>query len=330
MGNVKMTDVARAAGVSLTTVGRALYGGYVSEDKRKRIEQVAHELGYIPNKAARGLKSNKSELIGHLLQYNANQLYVKIAGGIEHSALKRGLSVIASTMYTHDDGEPLLEDFRGRGVDGIIITSNGSIGRDTVARLVTLGIPVVMVERSAGVPGTDSVLINDAGGAHAAVSSLMQVGRRSIAFIGCKDIGSYVEVDRRKGYEQALSDGGLAVDRRLTVYTDSYGHGEGYRAMKAILDSGAQPDGVFCTSDILAAGAMQLLYQRRIRIPDDISIVGYDDTISTLLSPRISSVALDISKIGECAVDMLTTRREEPGREDRTVYIDTIFMDRHS
>lgn len=358
MNQVTMSDVAKAAGVSLTTVGRVLHGGYISQEKREKIERAIRELGYIPNKAASGLKSSKSHMIGHLMQFNPNQLYANIASGIERSAMARGYSVLALTMYSPKEEEVMLQELLGRGVDGIVITSNTRIRRETVERLVRQEIPVAMVERTLGLPGIDSIMVNDRGGAFSAVEALCRKGRRRIGFVGPGDFGSQVEESRFDGYGQALRAGGLALKEEWVVRTKGYSCKDGYEAARRLFGAGEMegsghgslaavhdgpdnlkgmqddmpgiPDAVFCASDILAAGVLQYLYARGLRVPEDVSVTGYDDTLASYLSPKLSSVALDVEAMGEQVLEMLLSREPDPGREARTVYIDTVYVDRDS
>ena len=327
MANAKLADVARAAGVSLTTVGRVLHGGYVSEDKRERVEKAVKELGYVPNKMAQSLKMRESRMIGNLMRFNPNLLYEQISKGIGRAAGEKGYGVYAVTDY---DGnvENQIDELIARKVDAVVIISFSSVKADEIAKITAAGIPVVMVERTQNIPGVDRVVINDIGGAYDATTALIKNGRTNISFVGVKPLDKTVELERRQGYEKALTDAGIEICDSYIREAESYGPESGYKAAKSIYESGARPDGFFCTSDLLASGVMQYLYEKSISIPDEVAIVGYDDTISHVLAPKISSVGLDAEKIGDCVMDMILTRLKDKEMEPREARIDTVFVDR--
>lgn len=327
MANSRMTDVAKAAGVSLTTVGRVLNGGYVSEDKRKRVNDAIQKLGYVPNKMARSLKVSESKFIGILLRHNDNQLYAKIGAGIERAIEKAGYNALS---MTHIDGkyEPQIDEFISRKVDAIIIPSNGELDIKLLEKLQNAGIPVVLVEREReALQHHDFVMINDIGGAKKAVNFLIEKGRKRIGFIGASSYGS-VEKERYTGYCEALQDAGLQIDENIIYAHGRYNLDDGYIGMKKFIEEKADFDAVYCTSDILAAGAMQALYEYGIKVPDEVMLVGYDDTIARLLSPPITSVALDLEGLGEAAVNFALSRIKEPELDSRFIRIDTVLHER--
>lgn len=327
MANAKLADVAKAAGVSLTTVGRVLHGGYVSEDKRERVEKAVKELGYVPNKMAQSLKKQESKMIGHLMRFNPNLLYAQISSGIVRAASAKGYGVYAMTNYD-SDVESAVDELIARKVDAVVIISYASIGEELLSKITAAGIPVVMVERTIHLPGVDRVVINDIGGAYDATTALINNGRTNISFVGVKPFDRSVELERRQGYENALKDHGMKIIPENICEAKTYSAEQGYIAAKTIYESGAMPDAFFCTSDILASGVMQYLYERKISIPEQVAVVGYDDTISHMLAPQISSVALDTEKIGECVMDMILTRLKDRDADPRETRIDTILIDR--
>lgn len=327
MANAKLADVARLAGVSLTTVGRVLHGGYVSDDKRERVEEAVKKLGYVPNKMAQGLKMKESKMIGNLMRFNPNLLYEQISKGIGRAAGEYGYGVYAMTDY---DGnvETQVDELISRKVDAVVAISFASLKKELIEKIISAGIPVVMVERTVNMPGVDRVVINDIGGAYDATTALIGNGRTNIAFVGVKPFDKSVEIERREGYENALKDAGLQIKPEIICETEGYSAECGYTAAKAIYEGGAMPDAFFCTSDLLASGVMQYLYEKKINIPAQVAVAGYDDTISHMLAPKISSVALDTEKIGECVMEMIVTRLKNKDMESRETRIDTIFIDR--
>ncbi|WP_138751315.1 LacI family DNA-binding transcriptional regulator [Paenibacillus sinopodophylli] len=328
---IKMSDVAKAAGVSLATVGRVLHNnGYVSEAKRKEIEQIIKETGYIPNKIAQGLKKSRSKIIGHLTLFNNNMQFKEISSAINMAASNSGYHVLTMTShYGMGDEEQQLNDLIGHRVDGIIITSYHSISMELIGRLIEQNIPVVMIERTYEIPMVDRIVVNDHAISLNAVRHIVHKGHRRIAFIGAA-LEHQVETDRFTGYIDALNEAGIVPHEEWVNVMSEYSVEEGRKAIGILLNAKQPPTAIFMTSDIYACGVMQILYERGLRVPDDLSLIGYDNTLSALLSPPITSVGLPFKEIGEHALDLLIRRMNDNSALSRTIRIDPFLMDRHT
>lgn len=234
---VKMSDIARAAGVSLATVGRVLHkSGYVSEESRETIERLIQELGYVPNKMAQGLKNRQSRLIGHLMVFNPNMLYAKISLAVNHAALEHGFQVL--TMTGHPDlheEEAQINEMIGHRVDGIIITSNPFFPESLLYKLSALNIPVVLIERTRNLPFVDGIQVNDLAGSFEAVWHIIQKGHRQIGFIGMQPFHE-VENLRHQGYCDALKQAGLEVTSEYLCFMPAYSVECGYAGMERLLN----------------------------------------------------------------------------------------------
>ena len=243
MQNIKMTDVAKAAGVSLATVGRVIHNnGYVSESNREKINKAIEDLGYVPNKMARSLKSNHSKMLGHFVIFNENMLYARIGSAINEAAAENGYSIFTLTAYRDSDDEnALIDEFISRKVDGVIITSNDSVPAKTVEKLIKLKIPTLMIERAYDLPMVDRVLVNDVGGAQRAVEELISKGKKSIGYIGRMSDGYFVEEDRKVGYINALEQSKVPFNEKLMAEMDSYSCESGYLGAKLIYENGEIP-----------------------------------------------------------------------------------------
>ena len=320
MNNVTLQDVAQAAGVSLATVSRALHGGYVSAEKRRRIEEAVRALRYIPNQSAAALKRNRSRTIGHLMHFHDNLLASRINTGLARAAREKGYSLFSVTSSGGEDSRRMAEELISRRMDGMVVTSCRELPAETAAHLAEVGIPTVLIERWAPGAVGDRIRIDDVAGARCAVAQRLAAGRKRVAFIGCGDFSQEVERQRLWGYREALESAGVPEETRLIRLTEAYTPEEGRQAMEAILESGGC-DAVFCASDLLAAGVLQSLYRRSIRVPDQIAVTGYDNTVSAMLSPQISSVALDCDEIGRQALALLLRRMEDPALEEKEITI---------
>ncbi|MBY0215312.1 LacI family DNA-binding transcriptional regulator [Paenibacillus illinoisensis] len=329
--NIKMTDIAKKAGVSLATVGRVLHNnGYVSKEKREQIEQIIKETGYVPNKIAQGLKASRSNIFGHLTLFNDNMQYKGISSAINASAVKEGYQVLTLT-YHEDSGEEehQINELIGHRVEGVFITSNCSIPEKLIRRLSDEQIPVVMIERTYDMPQVDRIVVNDFLGSHGAVRHMIEKGHRQIGFIG-SELTQQVEIDRYQGYLKALEEVNIIADNAWIKLMPDYTLDFGRQAMNELLNSDSPPSAVFMTSDIFACGVLQTLYDQKLRVPEDISLIGYDNTLSALLSPPLTSVGLPYNKIGEHAVELLLRRIKDFSYESSTIEIEPFLMDRRT
>lgn len=322
-----MSDVAKAAKVSITTVGRVIHNnGFVSDDVRARVEKAIQELEYIPNRMARALKQQKSGIIGSLVVYNQNNLYQRINSSVIKAVENNGYKLITmeGRHNSNDEGD-LIDQFIGMQVDGLVITSNGSITSEMFDRLHSQKIPVVAIERTYDYPYIDGLVVKDFEGAYSAVKSCINHGHRRIALISSR-LEQSVEKERYRGYTSALADNGIELDTKLIYLASGYSLEEGCTAMKKLL--AVSPTAVFCTADTFAAGAMQVLYQCGKKIPDDISIIGYDNVLSAQLAPPINSVDLAIKDIGETVLSMLKRRMADINAPSVSKELGTVYVDR--
>lgn len=324
-----MSDIAREAGVSIATVGRVIHNnGYVSIDARKRVEAAVERLGYVPNTMARALKKQKSGIIGSFVVYNQNNLYQKINNSVIKAAEVNGYKIVTiGGRLDHDDEEDIINQFIGMQVDGLVITSNKNMPSKLFDKLHSLSIPVVAIERTYDHPYVDNIVVKDVEGTYSAAEAFIKKGHKAVALIASQ--GTHpVEVYRLRGFKQAMTDAGLALN--LIKQAEQYSVQGGYDAMKELLAAETKPTGVVCTADTLAAGAMQALYEAGLRVPEDMSITGYDNELAAQLAPPISSVDLAVGQIGEKLFSLLDRRMNQIDCAGKAEYLDTVFVDRNS
>ncbi len=326
---VKMSDIAKAAGASVSTVGRVLHGnGYVSQDARERIEKAIKELGYIPNQSAKTLKSHRSGIIGSLVLQNPNGLYYQINDSILTAAEKSGYKLVTMEVPMAGQAEErLIRSFVGLGVDGLVITSNASVPAACFELLQKAETPVVAVERGYLEQGVDSLITEDFQGVHDAVQRIIHKGHKRIGFVA-SGFPHEVERQRIKGYQQAMEQSGLTVEPALMQIVEDYGTKYGRAAAERLMELSDPPTAIFCTADTLAAGVLQVLYEKRLRVPEDISLVGYDDVLSSFLSPAIDSMGLVLDDIGEKVISLLKSRMEDAEQPARKETIYTRYVER--
>lgn len=307
-----LKDVAVLAGVSTATVARVLHNnGYVAEETRRLVEAAIGDTGYQLNVVAQGLRKRRTLVLGHvLMSIDSNPFFAGVANGVEAEAARHGCGVL--TVNAHEDPEverAAVETLIRRRVDAILFTTARHEASVEMVRVAN--IPIVQVER-AGVPGTHEVTVDNYRGAVDAVDHLVQLGHRRIAYLGVNpDVASptpflmrrqTVERERLSGYRDALRNSGLAVNDALIDLEGDYVDLAHARAVtRRWLSLDEVPTAIFANCDFLAAGVLQELYAAGLRVPDDMSLVGFDDTLASHLSPPLTTVAQPMLEIGRLA-----------------------------
>ena len=316
-----LKDVAELANVSTATVARVLHGkGYVAPNTRRVVEQALAESGYQINAVAQGLRRQRTLTIGHVLHsFIPNQFFAAVAIGVEEIASQNGCGVLMINTYGEFERERrAVETLIQRRVDAMIFTTAAHV--DNVRLAVRSSVPVVQVERMTSVD-TPVVTADNFGGAYEATEHLIRLGHRSIAFIGVDPaalrsrpgVATHpdIEHERLSGYLTALSDHRIPVDESLIGFETNYISGSatdekrGYRWMHAFLDRPSPPTAVFATFDLFAANALQAIYERSLRVPDDISVVGFDDTYAPFLTPPMTAVENPKVELGRMAARLV-------------------------
>lgn len=301
---VSVRDVAQRAGVSAATVSNSLnHPEKVSPDARRRVEKAIADLGFIRNEAARQLREGRSTTIGLIVPDVGNPFFTDIARGAGDAGLEAGMSV----MLASSDEDPrreatYLDLFEQSRAAGVLISPYGDVtGR--LERLAANGIRAVLVDRYEGAKWS-SVHLDDVAGGRVAVEHLIARGRRNIVFVGGPHEVRQIR-DRFRGAQDAAEAGKVELEP-LTVAANTVL--EGREAGAAILRRDRLPDGVFAANDLLALGVLQALVmgERRIRVPGDIAIVGYDDIdfAASAVVP-LTSVRQPARLMGRTAVGML-------------------------
>jgi LacI family transcriptional regulator len=318
---IRIADVAAEAGVSISTVSVILNevgGARVSPDTRDRVRAAAARLGYVPNSLARGLRLQRSGTIGFIGDTVATTPYaVEMILGAQESARDAGRLVV----LTDTQGDPDLEAreitaLLERQVDGILYAT--MYHRQVEVPALLRGTPVVLVDAESSDPAVSSVVPDEYDGGRTAVGELLTHGHRRIGFVQNEDEISATR-DRLRGYRAALESAGIEFDPTLVVAAPTTAQG-GYRAATRLLDRSDRPTGLFCFKDIMAMGVYQAAAEAGLRIPADLSVVGYDDmrVIASNMFPGLTSVALPHYEMGAWAVKQLLAMEDaEPGTAAR-------------
>lgn len=303
-------DVAERAGLSVGTVSRFLNdSGYVSKSARERIQEAIFSVGYVPNSAARSLTTKRTGLIGFVTSDLVNPFSAELAHGIADRAAQRGFCVLnAVTEGSEQRILQTLRVLREHSVDGLIVAppETPRVKRELGA-LAESGLPMVLLGMRLRPDTTDRIATSTYEGARAAVEHLVGLGHRRIALI-TGNRRRKIAVDRYRGYYDALAAAGLPYDERLVVEVALNRTG-GAAALAGLVGRRNRPTAVFTVNDATALGAMQEAARRGIRVPADLSVVGFDDVdLAAHGVPPLTTVAQPKREMGALAIDLLTER----------------------
>jgi len=323
-------EVARRAGVSTATVSRALSGSAgVREPLRSRIHEVARSLSYRPNRAARDLRARSSRAVGVLIPDIENPFFTSLVCGIEDALGKTDYSLLLASYNEDPDQETRrLEVFRAEGVRGLIFAASRAPS-SLYTELEKAGMALVAVSRSRPRSNFDQVTVANRDGAHAATAHLIQLGHKRIAIINGPLVFTTAR-DRQAGYEDALRESGMTLDKSLVVHC-AFKQSAGYSAMRQLLQLAHPPAAVFAGSNLLTLGALQAIHERHLAIPGEIAIVGFDEMPWAMsLRPPLTTVAQPAFEAGRTAAELLLARIREPAMPRRQVVLETRLIVRSS
>ncbi len=316
----RLEEVARAAGVSKSTVSRVINGEpYVSSKARDAVHQAITRLGYSPNQAARTLAGSRANCIALVVSEQgsrvlADPFFAGVLRGVHAELAGRRVQLVLM-MSQEGDEQDLVNYLCGGHVDGVLVISLH--GEDPLPRvLADAGLPTVVGGRPLGVGGVPYVDSDNVNGAHVAALHLVSLGRKRIATIaGPRDMA--VGLDRLAGFERGLS--GHRVDPDLVAYGD-FTPASGAEAMAELLARAPDLDAVFVAADIMALGALQTLHTHGKRVPEDVALVGFDDlVIAATAVPPLTTVRQDVERLGRTMTWRLMA--ELAGEEDLPPFV---------
>ena len=292
--------VAALAGVSPSTVSRILNGtAVVSETKQQAVAQAVAQLGFVPNPVARGLAGGRTLSVGVVTQAIDSPFYGAALRGIEDELDPLGYSPLFVSGHWNEQAETrCLEVLRSRRVDGVIVLT----GRltDSALKNHAKSAPVVVTGRSLSAPGLFSLNFDNFEGGRLATQHLIDLGHRQIAFIS-GDLAHPDATERMRGYRVAIESAGIAFNPGL-VAQGEYNELSGLRAVNHLLESRQHFTAIFAGNDQMAFGAGLGLQRQGIRVPDDVSLVGFDDLPSAMYSiPPLSTVQQPAYELGRLA-----------------------------
>jgi DNA-binding LacI/PurR family transcriptional regulator len=300
-------DIAKLAQVSHSTVSRALQNSpLVSEKTAENIRRIARESGYRASAVARGLVTRRTETIGLVVTTIADPFASEVVSGIEQAAHDHGYSVFLAESNAEPEREKkMVQQLAERRVDGILVTSS-RVGALYLPLLSEMEVPIVLVNNQHPGAFVHSVMIGNLEGSRAAATHLVELGHRRIAYLG-DQFGYQSDTERFAGYREALESAGIPFLPELVVHGD----GKPEKAMTAMEDLLALPEpptAVCCYNDMSALGAMRSIHLRGLRVPEDISVVGFDDLfLASYTQPPLTTVRQPMRRMGQLAMESLFT-----------------------
>jgi DNA-binding LacI/PurR family transcriptional regulator len=330
---ITIKEIAEKAGVSRSTVSRALKDhSSISAATKQRVQTIAQELGYVPNYIAQSLSINRTRTIGVVITHLLNPFSWRIVEGVDLAAHDLGYSVIISSSRNDRARElDVIQAFQRRRVDGIIVSSS-HLGTYYSSVLNMVDIPVVLINEQQPGDNIWSVTNDDYSSARMAVEYLLEIGHRQIGYVGILDRPRSNE-RRYEGYYDAMVAAGLTPFKsfhgqsRTLDFTTAHSDFEtGREATQSIIETGLSA--VFCYNDSVALGVIAGLRERGLNVPQDISVVGYDDLDEASRSvPPLTTIRQPKMALGSGAVQMLNELLEGKTVENRILPCELIIRD---
>ena len=328
-------DVAKKAEVSTATVSLVLNNNpAISEATRKRVLKAIQELGYHPRASARTLATRKTGNVGFILTEDhfsrAEPFYTKVFLGSEFEARDRNYYILLTTVPNDFNVRLHAPRFLlEKNVDAIILA--GKVPHSLLEYVMRFNIPVVLVDYWVPAYQLSAVLIDNITGAMEAVQHLISRGHRKIAFLG-GDIRHPSIFDRLQGYRMALREAGIELNDELVIdHIEDTGFEDGEAAMTALLERNVDFTAIFACNDAMAIGAMRILRAKGVRIPDDVAIVGFDDTeAASLVTPRLTTIYVDKVELGSAALRRLAEVLDTKHTKAQKIIIPTRLVIRDS
>jgi DNA-binding LacI/PurR family transcriptional regulator len=311
MKNLQTTikDIAKALGISPSTVSRALKDHPdISPKTRKAVKELAEKLHYEPNAIALSLRSKSSKTVGVIIPEIVHYFFSSVISGIEEVAYREGYTVIiCQSNEDYEKERHIIQTLMSKRVDGILVSvSKTTTNFDHFLELQKSNIPLVFYDRVLNIPNSDRVIVDDYTGAYKAVEHLIKMGCQRIAHLATSQ-ELLIGRNRKAGYIQALKDNHIEVDDEIILRCDTDRHA--VKCIPYILSLQKKVDGIFAVNDLTAITAMSIIKRSGYKIPDDIAIVGFSNSIySSLTDPPLTTIEQQGPQVGRRAMELLLER----------------------
>jgi LacI family transcriptional regulator len=329
-GNATIIDVAREAGVSFSTVSRVVNNNkHVKAETRERVLNAMMRLGYVVNQQARSLAGGRSQVIGLLVPDVGNGYIGEIIRGVDEELAAAQYELMLYTTHRRRTKESVYVATLARGLaDGLLLVVPDDPGA-YLDSLAQQNFPYVLVDHQGINEACPAVGATNWQGGYAATTYLIEMGHRRIGFItGNMRLGS--AVDRLAAYRAALTDHGIGFDPELVVEGD-FQQPSGYQGASALLALADRPTAIFASNDIMAFGAMEAVHSHNLRIPEDVSVLGFDDIPQAgHVHPGLTTIRQPLEQMGRLATQMLLKKIGDPDFAGERIELATTLVIRES
>ena len=329
--NVTIKDVAKLAGVSISTVSRVINDSKpVTDEVKQRVLDVIKETGYVPNPLARSLVTKKSKLLGVIVPEVSDSFVNEIVNGIECVTKMYGYDILLANTYSDKEQElKSINLLRAKQVEGIVMMS-WKVDEEHLNYIQNCRIPAVYVSKTARNYDVYSVSISNTDATYDMTKYLIDKGHRKISFIMTSEDDTVLEAERYLGFEKAMKDNNIEIDKSL-VKNAGTTYKYGYDKMKEVLDEGNIPDAVFVTGDEAAIGALNAICDAGYRVPEDISVAGFNDAkIASMYRPKLTTVHQPLYDMGAVAIRMVIKMIDKEVLDNKKVELPYRIVERES
>ncbi|MDC1081131.1 LacI family DNA-binding transcriptional regulator [Flavobacteriaceae bacterium] len=337
MKNLTLKDIAAALNISVTTVSKALKNyPDVSVKTKERVKAYAEKVNFTPNSFAAYLRTHVSKTIGIVIPRLNHYFFSSILNGIISEAEKHEyMTFILCSEESYELEKVQIQRLLSKNVDGVFLSiADKTHDMTHIQNIIDNGTNLVIFDKYSKLTTCSSVVINDRKAAYTAVKHLIKKGKKRIAhFRG--PLLPQNSIDRFLGYKQALEDHGIEYDKNLVFICDEINNSEGYDHAQTILDQKLDVDAIFAVADLPAIGAIKCLLENRIKIPDQIAVMGFSNwMISSLITPSLSTIDQPGELMGRKAFKVFIEERKSKKRNEPVVFqkyeIETTLVERNS
>lgn len=327
--SITIKDLAKLANVSHTTVSRALNNSpHIHKDTKEQIQALAKKYNYVPNINAKSLVMDRTYNIGLFFSTlnlgTSSVFFHEVVRGVNR-IIKEKYSLVVKGIDDYQN----FSSITSKSFDGIIVMSQSTGDNPFIEHVISKNIPTVVLNRKVDYVEVGNILSDDFTGAYNVVNYLIEQGHELIAIIEGK-IGFHSTQERNHGYATALKNRGINVSHHYQVQ-GNYDIESGFEAMKKLLEQKPYPTAVFCSNDDMAVGAMKAISEKKLKVPQDISLVGFDDSmLSAYITPALTTVKRPIELISQEGAKHMLARLDHQDVARETIYMKTELVVRQS
>lgn len=328
---ITIKDVAKQAGVSISTVSRVINDSKpVTDEIKQKVLDVIKETGYVPNPLARSLVTKKSQLIGVIVPEVSDSFVNEILNGVEEVAKMYNYDILLANTYSNKEQElKSINLLRAKQVEGIVMIC-WKVEEDHINYIQNCNIPATYISKTAREYDIHTVSTSNKEATYDMTKYLINQGHSKIAFVMTSKDDTVLEMERLSGYEEALSQNNIKLDKSLIKYGDTT-YEAGYESMKELLDEGVIPQAAFVTGDEAAIGAINAICDAGYRVPEDISVAGFNDVkIAKMYRPKLTTVNQPLYDMGAVAMRMVIKMINKEILEDKKIELPYRIVERES